>query len=31
MDDVHHIEVVHRFIDVLDALGISYAVGEVDT
>ena len=27
MDEVHPIEVVHRLIDVLDALGISYAIG----
>ncbi len=27
MNEVHHNDVVHRFIDVLDALGIPYAIG----
>ncbi len=27
MGEVHHIDVVHRLVDVLDALGIPYAIG----
>jgi hypothetical protein len=27
MDEVHHIDVVHRLVEVLDALGIPYAIG----
>ena len=31
MDEVHHIDVVYRLIDVLDALGIPYAIAEAGT